>query len=251
MAHKNTETTFVRSVRLAPSTPEERNRFPHNLPILHGLESLELHPRVTFLVGENGSGKSTLIEALAISAGMNAEGGSRNFSFSTRASHSDLHKRLTLVKNGSLPSDSYFLRAETFYNVSTEIERLDEGGGGKRIRDAYGSRALHEQSHGESFLSLVSNRFRGDGLYFLDEPEAALSPRGILRLIATIDSLVSKGSQFIISTHSPVLMCYPDCVLYEVKNGSLKQTSVTETDHFQLSLDILTNPVVYLRKLME
>jgi len=156
------------------NVPKKRT-YPFSLPAIRSLSSLVLHPQVTFIVGENGTGKSTLIEAIAVAWGFNAEGGSRNFEFATRASHSRLSDHLTLVKGIHRPKDGFFLRAESFFTVASEIERLDkEGSGG--IIDAYGGRSLHEQSHGESFMALLMNRFHGNGFYVLDEPEAALSP---------------------------------------------------------------------------
>src|SRR5438874_12124449 len=153
--------------------------YPFSIPSIRALAELELDPHVTLLAGENGSGKSTLVEAVAVAAGFNAEGGSRNMSVSTRPSHSELHERLTLVRGPRRPRDGFFLRAESFFNVATHIEDLDQQpASAPRIIDAYGGVSLHEQSHGESFLSLILNRFRGDGLYILDEPEAALSLRG-------------------------------------------------------------------------
>jgi len=153
------------------------DEFPYTLPAVRNLKQLLFHPKVTFLVGENAAGKSTLLEALAASCGLNPEGGSRNFNFATRASHSDLDSCLRVAKSLSLPQDSYFLRAETFYNVATEIERLDP-----TLLQAYGGRSLHEQSHGESFFALFRYRLRGNGLYVLDEPEAALSPNSTARV---------------------------------------------------------------------
>ncbi len=142
--------------------------YPFNLPAIRSLHRLEFHPNVTFLVGENGSGKSTLIEALAVAWGFNAEGGSKNFNFSTHDSHSPLNRFVRPVRAPQRPIDGYFLRAESYFNVASEIERLDEGGGGRPIIDSYGGIPLHHQSHGESFFALFENRFRGDGLYILD-----------------------------------------------------------------------------------
>src|SRR5262245_24776402 len=153
-------------------------RYPYCLPALRNLERLPFHPKVTFLVGENGTGKSTLLEALALSVGLNPEGGSRNFNFATRASHSDLDGCLRVARTVNRARDSYFLRAESFYNVATEIERLDkEPAFAPPLIKSYGDRSLHEQSHGESFFALFQHRFGGDGLYLMDEPEAALSPK--------------------------------------------------------------------------
>src|SRR5262249_7885547 len=155
--------------------------------------------------GENGAGKSTLLEAIAIGMGLNPEGGSRNFKFATRESHSNLSKFLRLSRSVRRVRDSYFLRAESYFNVATEIEALDrEPDSGARIIEAYGGKSLHEQSHGESFFSLFMNRLRGNGLYFFDEPEAALSPNRQLSFLSRLHDLVRQGSQFLIATHSPI-----------------------------------------------
>ncbi len=163
---------------------------------------------MTFLVGENGSGKSTLLEALAIHCGFNPEGGTKNFNFSTNETHSSLYKNLKVSRSIPFPSDGFFLRAESFYNVATEIDRLAEGDPIFLNRN-YGGKSLHEQSHGESFLALALNRFRGNSIFFLDEPEAALSPSRQMTLLARINDLVKDDSQFIIVTHSPIIMAYP------------------------------------------
>ncbi len=189
---------------------ENPDAYPFSIPALHSLERIDLDPRVTFFLGENGSGKSTLLEGIAVAAGFNAEGGSQSFSFSTRASESSLHRALRLVRGVKRPRTGYFLRAESYFNVATEIERLDAmPGGGPRIINSYGGRSLHAQSHGESFMALIRNRFGPQGLYILDEPEAALSPRRQLALLAAMQNLASQKCQFIIATHSPILLAYP------------------------------------------
>ncbi|GAA1864721.1 AAA family ATPase [Pseudonocardia ailaonensis] len=175
--------------------------------------TLELGPGVTFLVGENGSGKSTLVEAVATAAGFNAEGGSRNFRFATRASESALGEALTLVRAPGKERSTFFLRAETFYNVATEIENL-----GIEL-DAYGGVSPHERSHGQSFLDLLTHRFHPRGLYLLDEPEAALSTQGQLAALARIDELTRAGSQFLIATHSPILLALPGARILEIDDG--------------------------------
>jgi len=166
---------YIAEIRLKREAVESFDKYPFSLAAVRPLETLELHPAVTFFVGENGSGKSTLLEAIAVACVFNAEGGSRNFRFGTRDSHSELYRFLRVAKGLPRPRDGFFLRAESFFNVATEIEKLDaEPGGGPPISPSYGERPLHEQSHGESFLALLVNRFRGEGLYLLDEPEAAL-----------------------------------------------------------------------------
>jgi len=157
---------FVSRISLKTELIQSFDAYPLNLPAVRNLDAVELHPKVTFFVGENGSGKSTLLEALAVSHGFNAEGGSKNFRFDTRQSHSNLHELLRVSKGIKKPRDGYFLRAESFFNVATEIERLDdEPFPAPPIIDSYGKKSLHEQSHGESFLALLMNRFGGQGLY--------------------------------------------------------------------------------------
>lgn len=188
--------------------------YPFDLPVVEGLRRawLTLGPGVTFLVGENGSGKSTLVEGVAVATGLNAEGGSRSFAFATRSSESALGRALRIGRAPGREKRSFFLRAESFYNVATEIERLNLDGS-----DAYGPVSAHERSHGESFLDLLAHRFRPDGLYLLDEPEAALSARGCLRAVARIDELVRRGCQFLVATHSPILLAVPGARILEIR----------------------------------
>jgi predicted ATPase len=209
--------------------------YPFSLPAVRQLDKLAFHPSVTFFVGENGSGKSTLLEAIAISCGFNAEGGSKNFNFGTRESHSPLHQYLRIAKGFRKPKDGFFLRAESFYNVASEIERLGVGG-------SYGGKSLHEQSHGEGFMALLLHRFGGDGLYILDEPEAALSPQRQLAALAHIHRLVRRGSQFIIATHSPILMAYPDATIYSCSGDGIAVTDYLDTEHYKVTHDFLANP---------
>ncbi|MCI8849567.1 MAG: AAA family ATPase [Oscillibacter sp.] len=212
---------------------------------------LEFDRPVTFLVGENGIGKSTLLEAVAVACGFNPEGGTRNFSFSTRATHSVLGDYLTPARK-RYPRDGFFLRAESFYNVATNIDEMDElVGGGPRLIDSYGGVSLHQQSHGESFLALVQNRFGGEGLYLLDEPEAALSPSRLLTLLAEMDRLVKADSQFIVSTHSPILMAFPNARIYELNENGVRAVAYKETEHYQLTRRFLENPERMLRYLLE
>lgn len=197
---------------------------------------------MTYIVGENGTGKSTLLEALAMSQGFNAEGGSKNFNFSTRSSHSSLHKYLKVDKGISKPKDGFFLRSESFFNVATNIEKLDEDPlGGEKIINSYGSKSLHEQSHGESFFSLMKNRFGGQGLYILDEPEAALSPHRQMSMLVLMHNLIQEGSQFIISTHSPILLSYPNALIYEISGGEISEVTYEESDIYMVTKDFLQN----------
>ena len=202
---------FLRRVSLLRDRVASFDAFPFNIPAIGGLESLDFEHPVTFLVGENGAGKSTLLEAIAVAWGLNPEGGSRNFNFSTRASHSGLADSLRLSRSLRRVQDSFFLRAESYFNVATEIEALDrEPGPGAKILPAFGGKSLHEQSHGESFFALFMNRLRGNGFYLFDEPEAALSPSRQLAFLSRMHDLVGEGSQFLIATHSPILMAYSE-----------------------------------------
>lgn len=243
---------FVVRVEILRARVAEPDRFPFTLPAIAGLESLELHPKVTFIVGENGSGKSTLVEAIAVAAGLNPEGGSRNFIFSNRASHSNLHSAMRLVRGPKRPRDSFFLRAESYFNLATAIETLDaEPGPGAPILPGYSSRSLHEQSHGESFMALLENRFRGNGFYVLDEPEAALSPTRQLAMLSRMKALADKRSQFVIATHSPILMAYPDAWIYRIGPAGLERVAWADTEHVRVTRDFLLRPDAFLRHLLE
>jgi predicted ATPase len=210
---------------------------------VRALDTLELHPKITFLVGENGSGKSTLMEAIAVALGFNAEGGSRNFNFSTHASHSELHAHLRIARGFRKPRTGFFLRAESFYNVATAIQRMDEEPDpAPPIIASYGGKSLHAQSHGESFMALLIHRFGGNGLYLLDEPEAALSPQRQLAVLSRLHDLVKEESQFVIATHSPILMAYPDAWIYQCDGEGIRRIAYAETEHFQVTRDFLANP---------
>ena len=224
---------------------------PNEQSYLKGLPVVQYlckHPRlvldadVTILVGENGTGKSTLLEAVAVACGFNPEGGSRNFNFSTNATHSELHKCLRVVRR-AYPKDGYFLRAESLYNVATNIEELDrQPAFSPPLVESYGGRSLHHQSHGESFLSLVQNRLGGNGLYLFDEPEAALSPMRQLTLLSEIDRLVKSGSQLLIATHSPILMAYPGACILELSEQGIRRVAYRETEHYRVTREFLENP---------
>jgi predicted ATPase len=243
---------FLSHVSLIRERVESFERYPFCLPAVRNLDRLVLHPKLTVLVGENGSGKSTLLEAIAVSLGFNPEGGTRNFAFGTRASHSELHQYLRVAKGVRRPRDGFFLRAESFFNVATEIERLDsEPSSGPPLVNSYGGRSLHEQSHGESFLALLAERFGGQGLYLLDEPEAALSPQRQLAALSRIHDLILDGSQFVMATHSPILMAYPDACIYQLTADGISQVPYDQTEHVQLTRDFLANPERMLRVLLD
>ncbi len=227
------------------------DEYPFSIPAVRALDELELDPKVTFLVGDNGSGKSTLLEALAIAAGFNGEGGSRNFRFSTRSSESPLHQHLRLVKGYRRWRDGFFLRAESYFNLGTVIEELDrEPAPAPPIINSYGGVSLHEQSHGESFLTLAQQRFGGDSLYVLDEPEAALSPRRQLVFLGIMHALAEEErSQLIIATHSPILMSYPGARIYQLDPTGIRRVAYEETEHFQVTKDFLASPERFFKHL--
>jgi len=238
------KSAFVKSIRLNHSKVPSFDTYPFSIPTIRNLHVLKLHGKITFFIGENGSGKSTLLEAIAIAMGFNPEGGSKNFNFTTRASHSVLSNYLELDKGRNLrrPKDGYFFRAESYFNVATELEKLDAEApesNAPMLLSAYGGKSLHEQSHGESFFSLLSQRFRANGFYLLDEPEAALSPSRQLSCLTLLHQLVKNGAQFIIATHSPILMAYPHSIIYDFSEAGIILKRYDETEHFVVTRDFL------------
>jgi predicted ATPase len=236
---------FLRYLQIKPAPAS--TGYPFDLPVVtHLIKAgrLDLDPAVTFLVGDNGSGKSTLIEALATAAGFNAEGGSKSFRFATRSSESSLGDHLTLCWNRR-PRNGFFLRAESFYNVATEIERL-----GEDLLPAYGGRSLHERSHGQSFLDLANNRFGPHGLYILDEPEAALSVQGCLALMARMRELTTQGCQFVVATHSPVLLAFPSARILQLEpGGAIENVDYDQADPVALTRAFVNQPDRFLHAL--
>ena len=216
-----------------------------NLPAVNFLavgNEVDLDNDVTFFTGDNGTGKSTLIEAIAVCSGFNPEGGSKNFNFSTYDAEYPLAECITVSKK-SYPDDGFFLRAESFYNVATNIDNLGVSG--------YGDCSLHKQSHGESFHALFQNRFRGNGLYLLDEPESALSPLRQMSLLARMHQLVSNNSQFIIATHSPILLSYPNATILEFSDSGIHEITYEESQSYLLYKQFLDDPSRTLKHLLE
>jgi predicted ATPase len=241
---------FLLSAQLVRERISDPHAYPFSIPAVAAVDGLSLHPHVTYFVGENGSGKSTLLEAIAVAAGFNAEGGSMNFNFSTRSSESSLAGALRLVRSVRRPRTGFFLRAESFFNLATTIEMLDrEPGLGRPIIASYGGRSLHEQSHGESFIALALQRFGPHGLYLLDEPEAALSPLRQMSMLRRMRDLVQQGCQFIVATHAPILLAYPEAWIYELDERGVRRVEYDDTSTVQVTRRFLGDPDRLLREL--
>jgi len=230
---------FIKKIILERDKIDNFDIYPFNIELINQFNEIEFTKPVTFLVGENGVGKSTFIEALAVGVGLNPEGGTQNFNFSTKNTHSILSDYIRVLKYDK-PKTKFFLRAESFYNVASEIIRISEEGGRGPIYDFYGGN-LHECSHGESFIKLVQNRFSDNGLYILDEPEAALSPQRQMSLLYLIDDLVKDGSQFIIATHSPILISYINGEILDL-NNNFEKIKYEDTEIYQTYKMYLDNP---------
>lgn len=238
-------TRFIKKVELK-KTSIFKNEYYSEIPVIKNFSELEFNYPITFFVGENGSGKSTLLEAIAISYGFNPEGGSLNFRFQTKNTHSSLSD-FTLLSKGVKAKDGYFLRAESFYNTSSYIEDIYKDDP-VMLNQSYG-RSLHQCSHGESFMSLIQHRFRGNGIYILDEPEAALSPQRQLSLILRINELVNDNSQFLIATHSPILLGMDNAQIFTFDNQELETIAYEETDSFTITKLFVENRMELLRRL--
>jgi predicted ATPase len=247
---------YLRSISVRWDDVEDRGIYPFDLPVIRELKEINFSPTVTYIVGDNGTGKSTLLEAIAVAVGFNPEGGSRNMNFSTIETHSSLATHLHAIR-GATPHDGYFLRAESFYNVASKIDELDVDPLDVRLNeplppliDSYGGRSLHKQSHGESFWALFTERFRGNGLYILDEPEAALSPTRQLAFLLRMQDLVKAGSQFLIATHAPIVLSYPGALIYELRDGELLETALEDTETFNVTRSFLANREAALDELL-
>lgn len=219
----------------------DQDSYLKEIAFLKNFKGIKIDKPVTFFVGENGTGKSTLLEALAVAIGLNPEGGSKNFNFSTRKTHSSLGEILQIARSFSREEDGFFLRAESFYNLASEVDNL-AGSRFSGFYDSYGGKSLHNQSHGESFRSLMLNRFRPNGIYLLDEPEAALSPISQMSLLCIIHELVGKNSQFFIASHSPILLAYPNASIFEFSENGLEKKTYKETDTYNITKNFLDNP---------
>jgi predicted ATPase len=230
---------YLRSVTIAPAAELDLDSYPFSIPAVREMGTLEPHPDVTFFVGENGAGKSTVLEAIAVALGMPAEGGTRNVHRQQQET-SPLHRYLKLVKGYKQPRFSYFLRAESLFNVFSYLDEL--GPGGKPSK--------HLRSHGEAFMD-VMREFSGDGLYLLDEPEAALSPNRQLAALSIIDGLVRQGAQFIIATHSPILLAYPRAKILSFDDGGISHIDYEDTEHYAVTRDFLNHYARRLQQLLD
>lgn len=208
-----------------------------------GIEKIEFTNSITLFVGENGSGKSTLLEAIAVAHGFNPEGGTKNYSFSTHDTHSELCDAIRISRSYRKEKWGYFLRAESFYNVATKEEEYADS--------SHPSARYHEKSHGEGFLALAQNNFRPNGLYLLDEPEAALSPQRQLTLLMEIYRCAKEGAQFFIVTHSPILLGIPNAEILSFDNGSIHTCSYEETESYQVTEMFINNRDALLNRLLE
>lgn len=231
---------YLRQLRMKETAVKFKDQYPFTIPLIHEFDQLNFHRPVTFLTGENGSGKSTLIEAIAVGMGFNPEGGTRNFQFATRETHSPLYEQMVFARGTRRLRDGFFFRAESFYNVASEIENI--AAEDHRMLNSYGGVSLHKMSHGESYITLLRSRLSGQGFYLFDEPESALSPTGQFAMLTIIDDLVKQNSQLIIATHSPILMAYPKAEILEIQENRLVSVAYQETLNYNLYRRFLMNP---------
>ncbi|WP_407272121.1 AAA family ATPase [Radiobacillus sp. PE A8.2] len=237
---------FLKRITLLRDSISSFSKYPFSIPSIHNMDQLDLTNKVTFFVGENGSGKSTLLEGIADKCEFNTAGGSRNNVYDVHAAESVLgdHIRLSWLPK---VTNGFFLRAESFYHFATYIEEVDESG----FKD-YGGRSLHQQSHGESFLSLFMNRFKGKALYLLDEPEAALSPQRQLSFLRILHELTSDGDcQFIIATHSPILLGLPNATILSFDEGHINEIEYEMTDHYKITKYFLQHREKFLDDILK
>lgn len=240
---------FIKEISINWNAIEEHS-YLREIPALQFDGSIVFDHNVTFFVGENGSGKSTLLEGIAVEYGFSPEGGTKNYSFTTYDSHSELHNAMRLTKGIRKPRGSYFLRAESFYNVASKAEDYRDGDPMDTYYARYGGKSLHQQSHGESFLALIQGNFVGNGIYILDEPEAALSPQRQLTLLLEIDKLTREGAQFIIASHSPILLGLPDAQILSFDEGEIHPCAYLETESYQVTEMFINNREYFLKRLL-
>jgi predicted ATPase len=235
---------YLRGVSFQRNSVPDLDEYPFNVPAIRSLDELSFHPDVTFLVGENGAGKSTLIEAIAMVMGFGPEGGTKNVQIATTETVSVLHRYLKAVKSFKKPKDNYFLRAESFFNIATYMDQVGYLGG-------YGGKSLHMRSHGEAFMATLTRKLRGKGFYLFDEPEAALSPTRQMAALSAIHNLVNNDSQFIIATHSPILLAYPRARILLLDGDGIREIGYEDTEHYSITRQFLNNYRKMIDILME
>lgn len=227
----------------------EQDNYLNDIPIIKNLDILTFDSPITFFVGENGTGKSTLLEAIAIKYGFNPEGGTLNFNFHTNNTHSSLYRSLILDRGYRRPKEGFFLRAESFYNVATQLEEYENSAPDPFYN--YGGKSLHHQSHGESFLTLIQYRFNQNSLYILDEPEASLSPQRQLTLLIKIYELSKEGTQFIIASHSPILLGIPNAKILNFDNNKIAPIKYEDTESYKITELFINNRAGLLNKMLK
>ncbi|WP_019413260.1 AAA family ATPase [Paenisporosarcina sp. TG20] len=238
----------LRSVTIKKDKVNNR-LYPFSIPSIKASNSIFFTSEVTFFVGENGSGKSTLLEAIAYQCGFNTAGGGRNNMYEIESSNSTLGEHIRLSWLPKI-NQGFFLRAESFYHFASYLDQLSKDS--PDIFRSYGGKSLHEQSHGEAFFNLFNNRFGQKGIYLLDEPEAALSPSRQLALLRIIRELVKDGnSQFIIATHSPILLGYPESQILNFDTSPIAEVEYEDTDHYQVMKGFLNRKEQYLKELFK
>lgn len=222
--------------------------YPFTIAAVKNISSVSFTQPVTFLVGENGTGKSTIVEALAVASGFNAEGGTKDYSFSTEDTTSSLANNMTLIRGVKREKYGYFLRAESFYTTANYAEKGTFPGPGEEPSPLlFDGKRVHQQSHGEAFMSIVKT-FR-PGLFIFDEPESALSPQRLFHLMSAMHELAKQGSQFIVATHSPILLAYPGASIYELSQMDINKVDYDDIEHVKLTREFLNNPQAFINRL--
>jgi predicted ATPase len=241
---------FVYGFELSPRDDYDPDAYPFNLPAFRGLSQMKFHPNVTFIVGENGAGKSTLVEAIAMAQNLNPEGGSKDHAFATKDTHSLLHRHLRMQRNTTRPWDSFFMRAESFYQLSSYLDETARHSTNPNPYARVGGTSLHALSHGQSFMAIFEHRLDDGGLYIMDEPEAALSPNRQLTFLARLHQLVRQASQFIIATHSPIILAYPNATIYELSEHGISEVAYDDLEHIRVTRSFLQRPQTFLDVLL-
>ena len=241
---------YLNSVTLKRDEVRDFESYPFCIPAVRHLETLEFHPKVTFFVGENGSGKSTLLEGIAERLGYSIEGGTKNTNLTMGEYRSPLTTSLMLTKTYNRPMDGFFLRAESYYNFASMLDGIEGQPFCGGLLASYGGKSLHEQSHGESFFATMLHRIGGHGVYLFDEPEAALSPQRQMSLLVRLHDLIDDFSQFIIATHSPIILAYPDAWIYQFSERGVERVNYEDTESFQVTRNFLRDPKGMMRKLL-